>query len=381
MKKRVIVSCVISVLLFSMFFSSCKTNTDVSTTEFNSAEKSVTQIETTLFPYEETTERIPDPVLPGNLSIRDGAFNIIKTDFESRYNEEFLTEISSLISLPFGYEDYYNWNGNAQDVVNELINACISTSKFPFRAIYCDDEIILEKASQEAGRILNDDSIRLGPVIKLDALNSYIKDMFGENARTFVGEDFLTAEEALLSDESILNYHNEGYSKIMYLPETDVLYMSSRETGFSCYNSFIYDIKEIDGDYLVYSLGDIEDYGFGNNFSTRQAYMFEYLSWGGDNYIPDFVYTVGVSENGDLYLKKVDTKCIFSNDFHGDYIVTADTALYECRIFTQPHTQVGIVEKGTVVTIGINFLKRDYEYIVNEDISGFIDPAYLQEIE
>lgn len=379
MSKKALVSVLLLISLFCMMLTACYKNGSSDITQsLNNETENVIQTES-VGSEEETTEKALEPVSSGELKIKDGKFEIFKTDFESRYSEEFLTEISSLISLNFGYEDYYNWNGDAEKVVNELINCCITTTKLPFMAIETKCEELLKKAEEELRDIFDDENINIANgIIEIDALNSYIKDMFGENARTFTADDFAVAAK---EDKEKICYTNEDYSYIFYLPQSELLLFTSRETGFSTYSSFICDITEKDGDYIIYTLGELEDYGFGQGFAMQQAYMFEYLNLGAGNYIPKFEYIVGVSENGDLYLKRVDKKCIYAKEFSGDYRVTADTILYDRRIYTQPFLEIDTVKKGTVVTIGKDYIVDNYEYVVNEEFAGYINPAYLEKIE
>ncbi|MBP3697624.1 MAG: hypothetical protein J6J45_08790, partial [Clostridia bacterium] len=115
-------------------------------------------------------------------------------------------------------------------------------------------------------------------------------------------------------------------------------------------------------------------------FSAHQSYVLKELTWGESSYIYENVCTLGVSENGDFYLKKVEPRCIFADGFSGDYIVNADTDLYERKIYTQGLKKVGTVKKGTIVTLGENYIEDEYEYIINEDFSGYIEPEYLEKI-
>lgn len=336
----------------------------------------------------EQTTSVPD--LPTNEKViktevvienNKHSFTLMKTDFESRYSEEELWEISSVLSMSFGYDDYYNWNGEAEFVVNELLNNCLTSTKWVFSSLVTEDENILKKASQELATYMNDENAQVGyGIVELDALNSYIKDMYGENARTFVGEDFMTVEEALKNNGKVFDYHSDMYSQIRYFPQNNLIWLASRDTGYSSAISYIYDITEENGDFIVYAVGGVENYAADNTFSAHQSYVLKELTWGESSYIYENVCTLGVSENGDFYLKKVEPRCIFADGFSGDYIVNADTDLYERKIYTQGLKKVGTVKKGTVVTLGENYIEDEYEYIINEDFSGYIEPEYLEKI-
>ena len=154
------------------------------------------KVQTTSVPELSTTEK----VIKTEVVIENDrhSFTVMKTDFEKNFTEEELWEISSVLSMSFGCEDYYNWNGEAEFVVNELLNNCLTSTKWVFKSLVTEDEDIINKASQELAIYMNDENAQVDyGIVELDVLNSYIKDMYGENARTFVGEDFMTVEEAL----------------------------------------------------------------------------------------------------------------------------------------------------------------------------------------
>lgn len=362
------------VIFFPKISEKLKTSGD---SELSSVEKATQTVDAAELPTSENSN-LTELVIKN----KEHSFTVMKSDFESRFSEEELWEILSVTALSFGYDDYYNWNGEAEFVVNELLNNCLTSTKWVFKSLVTEDEEIINKASQELGIYMNDENAEVGyGIVELDALNAYIKDMYGENARTFVGEDFMTVEEALKNNGKVFDYHSEGYSQIRYFPQNNLLWLASRDTGFACCGSLIYDVKEENGDLVVYSVGNIEDCWASGSFSELQTYLIENLAWGSDSCLPAFVYTLGVSKDGDYYLKKVEEKCVFADGFAGDYIVNADAELYDRRIYTQPFLKVGTVKKGTVVTLGENYIEDGYEYIINEDFSGYIEPEYLEKIE
>ena len=337
------------------------------------------KVQTTSVPELPTTEK----VIKTEVVIENDrhSFTVMKTDFEKNFTEEELWEISSVLSMSFGYDDYYNWNGEAEFVVNELLNNCLTSTKWVFSSLVTEDENILKKASQELATYMNDENAQVDyGIVELDVLNSYIKDMYGENARTFVGEDFMSVEEALKNNGKVFDYHSDMYSQIRYFPQNNLIWLASRDTGYSSAISYIYDITEENGDFIVYAVGGVDNYAADNTFSAHQSYVLKELTWGESSYIYENVCTLGVSENGDFYLKKVEPRCIFADGFSGDYVVNADTDLYERKIYTQGLKKVGTVKKGTVVTLGENYIEDEYEYIINEDFSGYIDPQYLEKI-
>lgn len=355
------------------------------------SEKLKTSGDSELSSVEKATQTVDDAELPTSensnltelvIKNKEHSFTVMKSDFESRFSEEELWEISSVLSMSFGCEDYYNWNGEAEFVVNELLNNCLTSTKWVFKSLVTEDEDIINKASQELAVYMNDENAEVDyGIVELDVLNSYIKDMYGENARTFVGEDFMSVEEALKNNGKVFDYHSDMYSQIRYFPQNNLIWLASRDTGYSSAISYIYDITEENGDFIVYAIGGVDNYAADNTFSAHQSYVLEELTWGESSYIYENICTLGVSENGDFYLKKVEPRCIFADGFSGDYIVNADADLYERKIYTQGLKKVGTVKEGTVVTLGENYIEDEYEYIINEDFSGYIEPEYLEKIE
>lgn len=88
------------------------------------------KVQTTSVPELPTTEK----VIKTEVVIENDrhSFTVMKTDFEKNFTEEELWEISSVLSMSFGYDDYYNWNGEAEFVVNELLNNCLTSTKWFF---------------------------------------------------------------------------------------------------------------------------------------------------------------------------------------------------------------------------------------------------------
>lgn len=341
------------------------------------------EISSTLKPPETESQTEKGSVNKTEIIIKNEkhSFTVVKTDFEKRFSEEELYEMSSVISMSFGYEDYYNWNGEAEFVVNELINNCLSTPfKWPFKSIITEDEEIIEKASKELSVYMDDENAKVDyGIAELDVLNAYIKDMYGENARTFTGKDFMSVDEALKNNGKVFDYHSDGYSQIRYFPENNLVWIASRDTGWNSITSYIYDIKEVNGDYIVYTISEVEDFN-SDSFSSQQKSALDYSEYGRDKWLPANVYTLGVSENGDFYLKSVEKKCIFADGFSGEYVLNDDADLFDKKIYSQPPEKAGTVKKGTVVSLGPNYSEDGYKYIINEDFSGYVDPKYLDEI-
>ncbi len=336
--------------------------------------------------YESEPETEP-PTAPesGNLTIErpSGNFKITKTDFEEKYSDEFLMDIAGMLGLRFGYEDFEYWDEDPETVVNSLLGNCVCTYKFPFHRIHSEDEEIVKKGNAELDKIFPDEKHSYSSFVPPELLNAYFEDMFGPEARKFKAEDFMTFDEAIAKyGEAHANDHPEGYSQIRSLPESDLLCFYSCAIGFSSYSSYIYDIREINGDYIVYTLGNDEVYYEKFNFDSHQAAAFNQLTWGGSEYVENFVYTFGCTDDGNLYLKSVDKKYLFTEEFEPEYRIVKDTAAVDEVSYLFPSVVVGNLKKGETVHVEQSGVLDDKEvaYVVTEDFAGYVDYDCVERI-
>ena len=59
-------------------------------------------------------------------------FTLKKSDFENNYSEDILMKISNLIPLEYGKNDYENWNGTPEEVINDAISCSFNSRSEKF---------------------------------------------------------------------------------------------------------------------------------------------------------------------------------------------------------------------------------------------------------
>lgn len=312
------------------------------------------------------------------------SFTVMKSDFENKYSDEFLMEIVGKLGMSFGCEDFKHWNEDAETVVNGLINGCVPSYEFPFKRIYTENEQVIEKGNAELNTYFPDKSYTSSNFIEPEILNAYFEDMFGPGVRKFKAEDFMTFDEAIAKNgEPYSKEHPEGYIELRCLPETGLLAFYSCDTGFSSYSAYIYDIKELNGDYVVYTLGYDEIYCEEFTFDSHQTAAYDQLSWGGSEYVENYVYTFGETDGGNLYLKSIDENYLFAEKYEPNYYVTKPAKVMQETIYLFPLVEAGELKKEERIFVPyfIKYDKKDYALVITEDFKGYVDPECIAEIK
>lgn len=312
---------------------------------------------------------------------KNGKYVIKKTDFEKRYSDEFLMDIAEMLGMRFGYEDFIFSNEDPEKVVNSLLVCCIPSYKYPFKTIYCDDEQVIEKGNAKLKKLLPDNPYYC-EFVEIETLNAYLEDMFGPNVRKFRADEFMTVEESVKKYGEAFSERSDLYSAIRYLPESDLLCFCSVATGFTCQGSYIYDIREMNGNFVVHTLGRDELYFEEYNYDSIQAAAFEQLSWNAPQYEENFVYTFGCTDDGNLYLKSVDKNYLFAENYKPEYRVVKDTNVVDEISYLFPDVKVGALEKGDAVCVGESGVLdgKEVAYVITEDFAGHVDSDCVEKI-
>ena len=337
--------------------------------------------------YESEPETEP-PTAPesGNLTVErsSGIFKITKTDFEEKYSDEFLMDIAGMLGLCFGYEDFEYWDEEPETVVNSLLGNCVCSYKFPFHCICTEDEQTIEKGVAELNAYFPDENYSSGSFVEPETLNAYFEDIFGPDARKFTTEDFMTFDEAIAENGKPYSQdHSEGFSEIRSLPESGLLCFYSCATSFSSYSAYIYDIKEANGDYVVYTLGNEEAFLAMNiDFDMHQAETFGCLTQSGPEYVENYVYTFGCTDDGNLYLKSIDRNYLFAEGFEPEYRIVKDTKAVDEVSYLFPPSVVGTLKKGETVHVEESGILNGKEvaYVITEDFAGYVDYECVEKI-
>ena len=80
--------------------------------------------ETTVLNTEIKTEKSADASQGELIKIKneEHTFTFRKVNFEKEYSEEFLMEILTLIPMEFGCDDYDNWGGTPNEILNDAFS-------------------------------------------------------------------------------------------------------------------------------------------------------------------------------------------------------------------------------------------------------------------
>ena len=245
-------------------------------------------------------------------------FTLQKSDFEKNYSEELLMKISELIPLEYGCDDYDNWDGTPEEVINDAICGSFdSRNTFTVNA-YSYDSPQAEAAKAEVEgyeyKIWNE-----YVVTDIDRINSGLAEKFGPDARQFKVEDFDTYEQAVTQDGDVTEGIPTFCYRYIYLPETGLVMCCIPEItgrGGDITVLYVYDIQTVDGDYVVkavYGISGYPDYDINtDSFAGLQSDALKMFDAGTDVVPYDCTMVIGETENGDVFMKSVTKSQISS---------------------------------------------------------------------
>ena len=237
------------------------------------------------------------------------SFTIQKTDFEKNYSEEILMNISSLVPMEFGLDDYDNWNGTPNEVINDVL-CCVHVSRNNcFFERYDNDSPEYTAAQNEMSKNPFEQSYMDSFVITdIAKINKFLSERFGTEARQFKPEDFETYNEVKVSDDPIaLGYLYPTY-RYVYLPESEMVacfveYFTSSEVPAT----YIYDIQTVDDLYIVKAVSGSDNYGENwDTFAGMQSDALEMFGQYTEGWLDNYTLTLAFDKNGNLYMKNVE---------------------------------------------------------------------------
>ncbi len=247
-------------------------------------------------------------------------FSVQKSDFEKNYSEELLTKISELIPLQYGVDDYPDWNGTPEKVINDAI-LCGFDSRSPMYFERYDSEspewqAALEEIESYEYKVYDNYSIT-----NIAMINSYLADRFGPDARQFKPEDFDTYEEAVTQNGRVADRPDipgPGY-RYIYLPESEVVVCYNAETtgyGGIFTSMYVYDVQTVGNDYVVKAVAtdyydeeqtDAETF---DEYQIGTLNLFEHFL---PETLADYTMIIGETEEGNIYMKRV-TKTLLTSE-------------------------------------------------------------------
>ncbi len=245
------------------------------------------------------------------------SFTIQKTDFEKNYSEEMLMNISSLVPMEFGLDDYDNWNGTPNEVINDVLRCMKSSRNNWFFERYDSDSPEHTAARNEMLKNPFEQSDMDSFVVTdIEKINKFLSEKFGSEVRQFKPEDFETYNEVKVSDEPIsLGYLFPTY-RYVYLPESEmVACFVEYFTGSESPAAYIYDIQTADGSYIVKAVSGSGNYGEnGDTFAGMQSDALEMFGQYTEGWLDNYTLTLALDKNGNLYMKSVEKTRILPDD-------------------------------------------------------------------
>ena len=264
--KRIISVMAILAILFSVL-GACKEKTEPETTTVptSTTAESITEYTTAETTQEEITTEYVTTSKPETSTAKaktetirvkneEHSFTFEKTDFEKNYSEELLMEILKLIPMEYGCDDYKNWNGTPNEILND---AYFGTSVWQCEGFEYNS---LEWNNGVKEMKKNPYGIGWGEYsfTDIEKINSYLKDIYVPNARTFKVDEIERFDDVMTSDKSIFENYDYNF-RYVYLPETDLVVKFTNEFycgGEACY---VCDIKTEGDLYIVKAVTGSED--------------------------------------------------------------------------------------------------------------------------
>ena len=386
--KKLIAVMMIAAIMISLI-SGCKNESESETTTSEMTKEIITELnsETEEFTERDKTE---EPTTLKNVKTETVkienekyCFTINKTDFEKNYTEDFLMDVTRLVPMVYGYDDYENWDGTPDEVINDALRCVhVSRNNWFFERYESDTpqwEAAINEMKKNPYRI-SDDFV----ITDTEIINDFLEDRFGSQVRKFKASDFPVYNEVKISDDSI----TEGYGLISYrytyLPECGLIAcFTSEPTGFESEAAYIYDIQTVNGMYIVKAVSGSNNYlEKSGTFEDIQASTLKMMNSYTEESLRDYTMTVAYDENGNIYMKSVKSKYILSENIKYNYMVSTDDSFIELRsveLFSKKDEVVDKIPNGTEVFVTLS--GGGEAWIITEDYYGYVDEACLVPIE
>lgn len=322
---RKIISALCIVCIMVMLLNCCANNSMNDEAQSSSTSASVTDAPKTNGVTAEATEKekttqAESVIKTETITIKNEkySFTIQKTDFEKNYSEEILMNISRLVPMGFGLDDYDNWNGTPNEVINDVLR-CVQVSRNNwFFERYDNDSPEYTAAQNEMSKNPFEPSdVDCFVITDIEKINKFLSERFGSEARQFKSEDFETYNEVKVSDEPIaLGYLYPTY-RYVYLPESEmVACFVEYFTGSEGPAAYIYDIQTVDGSYIVKAVSGSYNYGEnGDTFAGMQSDALKNFGQYTEDSLDNYTMTLAYDNNGNLYTKSVKKTQILPDNY------------------------------------------------------------------
>lgn len=373
-------------ICFCLLLTSCgKSDNKEETTSTNAVTECTTVTETTTEIITEATTQNNITLKKDKLILDNGKYRyeIEKTDFEEAYPEELLLQFASMLSMNFGVEDYYDWNTTGENVFVDVRHCCLSMNNFIKKKSLFDYD-----NSQDICQKLMDDAQleELRGVetftFSLHEYNDYLKDLFGPDVIQLEISDFETAKSAKEKGLPLSGDISEGDYRCFYSGVDDIVLVQCCPTDFASYGEYVYDIREKEGNYSVYTIGSFEMIEYEETLKKYQQNMLEELNRNIRKFMQTKVYKFGCNDDGDVYLKSVDKKYLIADNAEYNFIIESDkpVEVENKKASTEEYKIIDKLPAGTKILVGSKWERIGWTEIITEDYLGFVETKYIKEI-
>ncbi len=294
---------------------SAKESNEETITE-NTEQKTDSADNTTTYCSPEEAARIRNGAESALKVLKDN-YGISPADFEKRFDEKLLFQISDKLNMTFGFEEYPKWPAPAPEVFMDVFlcaaNCAVNGGGINFFYDTNDPEII-KRAMQDAHAGDNNSGENLC-TFSMKKYNEFLKFYFGPEAPEFKTTDFETVAQAYKKGSLSFGYDVSEYCFQAYdAGDGDTMIYVALPTDYGCGTRYIYDVKEDGEDLTVYTVGGADAVGDSSDFHAFQESIL-YLSeiTEEDEYVDAYIYHFG-KYNGNVFLKSIERRCLFRNE-------------------------------------------------------------------
>ena len=377
-----IISILMIAIVVVLMFSCCtkdRSNEEVTTTVLKTISETVS--ETSL--EEITTTQPMTHAESGEIIIDDGEYRykINKTDFEKHFDEELLLNISEIIPMEFGYEDYDKWDASANIILNDVILG--THSRFDCRLERYDFESEQEKTAK-AEMMSYNETIKLHEyfVTEISNINEYLIKLFGPDAGVIDKDDFEKYSVFANSEKHPFEDFNYKYNyRFFYLPESELVVCGVNEFLNEEHRMpYICDVQKKGSLYIVRAVSGTEGISLGDySFLGKQNDALENLGWYTDGWLEEWIYTIACDVNGNMYIESTEISYILPENAEKNYYAVSDAEIKDSRYSSDELTVIDTLSKNEkVYSPGTDFEGR---IVVTKEYVGIVEEELLKEIE
>ena len=158
----------------------------------------------------------------------------------------------------------------------------------------------------------------------------------------------------------------------------------SETTSFEGPAAYIYDIKTVDGKYVVKAVSGSDNYLENyDTFEGIQSDTLKMMRTYTSECMRDYTMVIARADNGELYMQSVTSKNLLADNVECNYKVVSDgepvNVEYQ-KLFSKGMETVGTLKNGEEVYVD-DMTWFEKRLVITEDFSGWVDGRCLVEIK